>query len=50
MLAQPGIFWSFQNICKLWVSGLSKKNFDVQSRIFNALLGFSGGAIGLRTQ
>jgi hypothetical protein len=44
MLAQPGVLWPFQNICKLRASSLSKKNFDVPEPYFNALLGPFGGA------
>ena len=37
MLAQPGILWPFQNICKLWLSRLRTK-LIFQNRNFNVII------------
>jgi hypothetical protein len=37
-----GIFWPFQNICKLWAYRHASAS---QNRILNALLGSYGGAM-----
>jgi hypothetical protein len=29
MLAQPGTFWSFQSIRRLWLARLREKNIDL---------------------
>jgi hypothetical protein len=36
-LAQPGILWPFQNICKLWLFRL-REIYNLQNRNFNALI------------